>query len=97
MTHSTEGAGTVEQLDTLSTEELRHRAFAKAEHARDVGFFWDLLKHLPEGESLSADDGSLGGLSEGLSGAIALATHRLGEHETALEPLLRARYIDYLS
>jgi hypothetical protein len=97
MTHSTEGSGTVEALDTLSTEELRHRAFAKAEHGRDVGFFWDLLKHLPEGEALSADDGSLGGLSEGLSGAIALATHRLGEHETALEPLLRARYIDYLS
>jgi hypothetical protein len=97
MTNSTEGAGTVEQLDDLSTTELRHRAFAKAEHHRDVGFFWDLLKHLPEGEALSADDGSLGGLSEGLSGAIALATHRLGEHESALEPLLRARYIDYLS
>jgi hypothetical protein len=97
MTNSTEGAGPAEQLDDLATTELRHRAFAKAEHNRDVGFFWDLLKHLPEGEALSADDGSLGGLSEGLSGAIALATHRLGEHETALEPLLRARYIDYLS
>jgi hypothetical protein len=96
MTHSTDGAGTAEQLDDLSTEELRHRAFAKAEHGRDVGFFWDLLRHLPEGESLAADDGSLGGLSEGLSGAIALVTHRLGEHEVALEPLLRARYIAYL-
>jgi hypothetical protein len=97
MAHSTEGAGTADQLETLSTDELRHRAFAKAEHNHDIGFFWDLIKHLPEGESLSADDGSLGGLSEGLSGAIALATHRLGEHESALEPLLRARYIDYLS
>jgi hypothetical protein len=97
MTNSTEGAGTAEQLDDLSTEELRHRAFAKAEHHRDVGFFWDLIKHLPGGESLSSDDGSLGGLGEGLSGAISLATHRLGEHETALEPLLRARYINYLS
>jgi hypothetical protein len=97
MTHSTEGADTVEALDALSTAELRRRAFAKAEHDRDIGFFWDLLKHLPEGEALSADDGSLGGLGEGISGAIALATHRLGEHESALEPLLRARYIDYLS
>jgi hypothetical protein len=96
MTNSTEGAGPAEQLDDLSTEELRHRAFAKAEDHRDVGFFWDLIKHLPGGESISSDDGSLGGLSEGLSGAISLATHRLGEHETALEPLLRARYIDYL-
>jgi hypothetical protein len=96
MTHSTEGAGTAEQLDDLSTEELRQRAFAKSEHHRDIGFFWDLIKHLPEGESLGADDGSLGGLSEGISAAIALATHRLAEHETALEPLLRARYIDYL-
>jgi hypothetical protein len=97
MTHSAEGAGTVEQLEALSTHELRHRAFAKAEHSRDVGFFWDLLKHLPEGEALGSDDGSLGGLGEGLSGAVALATHRLGEHESGLEPLLRARYIDYLS
>jgi hypothetical protein len=97
MTHSAEGADTAESLETLSTPELRRRAFAKAEHARDIGFFWDLLKHLPEGEALSADDGSLGGLGEGISGAVALASHRLGTHESALEPLLRARYIDYLT
>jgi hypothetical protein len=87
----------VEELSQLPTEQLRRRAFELAEQRHDVGFFWDLIKHLPGGESMSADDGSLGGLSEGLSGAIALATHRLGEHETALEPLLRARYINYLS
>jgi hypothetical protein len=87
----------VEELSQLPTEQLRRRAFELAEQRHDVGFFWDLIKHLPGGESLSADDGSLGGLSEGLSGAIALATHRLGEHETALEPLLRARYLNYLS
>jgi hypothetical protein len=97
MTHSAEGADTVEQLDDLSTHELRSRAFAKAEHKHDIGFFWDLIKHLPEGEALSSDDGSAGGFGEGLTGALALATHRLGEHESSLEPLLRARYIDYLS
>lgn len=97
MTHSAEGSDTVDQLEELTTAELRQRAFAKAEHSRDIGFFWDLIKHLPEGEALSSDDGSAGGLGEGLTGAVALATHRLGEHEGSLEPLLRARYIDYLS
>lgn len=83
-------------LDALSTDELRDRAFGKAEHARDVGFFWDLVKHLPGSEELGSDDGSAGGLGEGISGAINLVRELLGRHESAAEPMLRARYIDYL-
>ena len=83
-------------LDALSTSELRERAFAKAEHAHDVGFFWDLIKHLRASESIGSDDGSAGGLGEGISGAIDLVRELLGRHDAAMEPLLRARYIDYL-
>jgi hypothetical protein len=97
MTQNVDGAVPVEALDGLATKELRHRAFAKAEKHHDIGFFWDLLKHLPESEALGSDDGSAGGLGEGIAGAVALATSRLGEHESSLEPLLRARYIDYLT
>jgi hypothetical protein len=93
---STEPGNESEGLDGLSTQELRERAFAKAEHARDLGFFWDLVKHLGASESLAADDGSAGGLGQSINGAIELVSELLGRHEEGLEPLLRARYIDYL-
>ncbi|HWC36100.1 MAG TPA: hypothetical protein VG650_14920 [Mycobacteriales bacterium] len=83
-------------LDALPTSELRERAFAKAEHAHDVGFFWDLIKHLRASESIGSDDGSAGGLGEGIGGAIDLVRDLLGRQDEATEPLIRARYIDYL-
>jgi hypothetical protein len=85
-----------EDLDGLSTQELRERAFAKAEHAHDVGFFWDIVKHLGASDSLGADDGSAGGLGESISGAIELVRELLGRHDGSMEPMLRARYLDYL-
>jgi hypothetical protein len=94
---STEPGNEIADLDALSTEELRERAFSKAEHGRDIGFFWDLVKHLRASESLGADDGSAGGLGESINGAIELVRELLGRHEAGLEPLLRARYIDYLT
>jgi hypothetical protein len=83
-------------LDALPTSELRERAFGKAEHGRDIGFFWDLIKHLQASEAIGSDDGSAGGLGEGIGGAIDLVRDLLGRHEGAMEPMLRARYIDYL-
>ena len=83
-------------LDALDTQELREKAFAKAEHAHDIGFFWDLVKHLGASEELGSDDGSAGGLGEGISGAISMVRELLGRPEGPGEPLLRARYIDYL-
>ncbi len=85
-----------EDLDALSTSELRERAFAKAEHDRDLAFFWDLVKHLGASESLAADDGSAGGLGESISGAIELVGELLGRHDGSMEPMLRARYLEYL-
>ena len=85
-----------EDLDALSTHDLRERAFAKAEHDRDIGFFWDIVKHLGASDSLGADDGSAGGLGESISGAIELVRELTGSHEGSMEPMLRARYIDYL-
>ncbi len=87
---------TFDSLDALTTEQLREQAFSKAEHARDLRFFWDLVKHLPGSDDLGADDGSAGGLGESISGAIELVGELLGKHDGSAEPLLRARYIDYL-
>jgi hypothetical protein len=89
-------SSTFDELDALPTDELREKAFAKAEHGRDVGFFWDLVKHLPGSEEVGADDGSAGGLGESIGGAIDLVRDLLGRHDGSAEPLLRARYIDYL-
>lgn len=89
-------APSVEELDALSTEELRHRAFDLAERKRDVGFFWDLLKHLRPTAEIAAEDGSAGHITGGISDAIEavreLVTGDLGD----TEPLVRARFIDYL-
>jgi len=91
-----DGVPSVSELDQLSTHDLRERAFARAEHERDVGFFWDLVKHLKSSESIGADDGSAGGLGESITGVVELVNELLGNHDGSMEPLLRARYIDYL-
>ena len=86
----------VAELDALSTEELRHRAFERAEHQHDVGFFWDLLRHLPPTESIAAEDGSAGNITGGIAEAVEAAREMMGADLGDVEPLVRARFIDYL-
>ena len=83
-------------LDDLTTEELRVRAFDKARDAHDLGFFWDLVKHLRASASLSAEDGSAGGLTGSISEAVELVRELMGKDLGDDEPLLRARFLDYL-
>lgn len=42
---------TIEQLERLSTEELRERAFSRAKKRFDAAFFWGLLKSVPAAEA----------------------------------------------
>jgi hypothetical protein len=86
-----------DDLEALSTEQLRERAYDKAESARDVGFFWDLVKHLRASAAIAGEDGSSGGIT----GSIAEAVHAVRELTGSAplgedEPLLRARFLDYL-
>lgn len=83
-------------LDTLSTDDLRHRAFDKAQSAHDVGFFWDLAKHLRASRALAGEDGSGGGLTGSITEAVELVRELLGRDLGADEPLVRARFLDYL-
>lgn len=90
---------TFAQLDALSTEELRQKAFKLAEHKHDVGFFWDIVKHLPESGALASEDGSLGNITGSLVEAVQAARELFGGHLDELgaaEPMLRAKFIDYL-
>jgi hypothetical protein len=83
-------------LDDLSTEELRSRAFDKARAAHDVGFFWDLVKHLRASSSLSTEDGSGGGLTGSISEAVEVVRELMGKDLGDDEPLVRARFLEYL-
>jgi hypothetical protein len=84
-------------LDGLTTEELRQRAFEKARAAHDVGFFWDIVKHLRASQSLAQEDGSSGGLTGSITDAVEIVRELMGKDLGDDEPLLRARFTDYLS
>jgi hypothetical protein len=84
------------ELDALSTEELRERAFALARERRDVGFFWSVLRHLPHADDAEELDGSLGSYGASVDDAVALWRELTGHGYGEAEPLLRAAFIDYL-
>jgi hypothetical protein len=50
-------AGMSEDLDQLSTDELRERAFKRARHHLDVAFFWRLLEAVPAAEAAAGHQG----------------------------------------
>jgi hypothetical protein len=85
------------ELDTLSTEELRKRAFNRALSRGDVSFFWSVLRHLPHADDAESLDGSLGAVGASIDDAVALWRELTGHGYGDSEPLLRAAFIDYLS
>ena len=80
----------------LTTEELRQRAFDKAREAHDIGFFWDLVKHLRSSASFAAEDGSMGGIGASITDTIEIVRQLMGKDLGDDEPLLRAKFEDYL-
>ena len=86
-----------DDLHALSTDELRTRAFAKAEDAKDVGFFWDVVKHMRASQAMAGEDGSSGAITGSITEAVHLVRELTGKAPLGEdEPLLRARFIDYL-
>lgn len=84
------------ELDSLSTEELRERAFGRARERHDVRFFWSVLKHLPHADDAEALDSDLGSVGASVEDAIGLWREFGGRGYGDSEPLLRAAFIDYL-
>ena len=84
------------ELDSLPTEVLRSRAFAKAKERRDVGFFWSVFKHLPDADEAAALDGAPNSIGPTIDEAVALWRELDGRDLGEQEPLLRAAFIDYL-
>jgi hypothetical protein len=86
----------VDELDSLSTEELRRRAFDRAEDKRDVSFFWDLVRHLPTSEDFAAEDASSGHITGSVAESVEIVRELLGRDLGEAEPLVRARFISYI-
>lgn len=84
------------ELDALTTEELRERAFAKARKHGDIGFFWDLFKHLPT--SPETEERELADIGAAIDDVVQLWREFTGDRDLGdSEPLLRAKFIDYLT
>jgi hypothetical protein len=97
MTESLSEPGTTfTELDAMPTEELRERAFAMARRQRDVGFFWSVLRHLPDADEAASLDGSPNSVGPTVDEAVALWRELTGHGYGEQEPLLRAKFIDYL-
>jgi hypothetical protein len=87
---------TFAELDALPTERLRERAFARARERRDLGFFWSVLKHLPDADEAAELDGAPNSIGPTIDEAMALWRELTGHGYGDQEPLLRAAFIDYL-
>ena len=87
---------TLEELDALSTEQLRERAFDLAREHRDAHFFWSVLQHLPNADEAEVLDGSPNSIGPTIDEAVALWREFTGHGYEESEPLLRAAFIDYL-
>jgi hypothetical protein len=85
-----------DDLDALSTEDLRHQAFTLAVQHHDVAFFWSVFTHLPHAEDYEDLDASLGSIGASVSDAVALWREFTGHGYGDSEPLLRAAFIDYI-
>lgn len=83
-------------LETMSTDQLRKLAFDKAQAAHDLHFFWDLAGHLRASRALAVEDGSAGGITGTITELVDLARELLGKGLGEDEPLVRARFLDYL-
>jgi hypothetical protein len=84
------------ELDALTTEELRERAFALARHHHDISFFWSVFKHLPDSDEAAELDGAPNSIGPTIDEAVALYRELEGHGYGDQEPLLRAAFIDYL-
>ncbi|GAA0378621.1 MULTISPECIES: hypothetical protein [Micromonospora] len=95
-TSSSSGGRSFEELDALSTEELREQAFTVARERRDVKFFWSVLRHLPNADEAAALDGAPNSVGPTVDEAVALWREMTGHGYEESAPLLRAAFIDYL-
>jgi hypothetical protein len=90
---------TFDELDALETEELKDRALGVARQRGDAAFLWELLEHLPQSARFAGEDGATTGVVTTVNDVLAVVEEVFGRqmgNVGDLEPLLRARFVDYL-
>ena len=84
---------TIEELEALSTEELRDRAFDLARKRLDARFFWELLEAVPAVEAAAGHEHEAEEDILSFSARVAdLIKPDTDEEADAFRPI----YIDYL-
>lgn len=84
-------------LEDQEVTTLRDWALHLARERRDVGFLWDLSKHLPDTEDLNTDWAAIDPV-DAVRDLAHLFTHFREEAASPeIADLLRARYVDYLA
>ena len=96
MTTDAQTSGYRSFLEAQPVPTLRDWALEVARERRDVGFYWDLAKHLPSTEDANRDWATYDPID-----AIREISHLFTNfREEAADPevadLLRVRYVDYL-
>jgi hypothetical protein len=84
---------TFQELDKLSTKELRDSAFRLARHRLDIGFFWRLVEYAPVAEAIGGHTRHAQADVLSLSATVEDA---INSGESDVEDALRPMYIDYL-
>ncbi len=85
-----------DELDALPTDQLRDRAFALARERHDIRFFISIMRHLPAAEDVELLDTSLGAYGASVDEAVEMWREFTEGGYGEVEPLLRAKFIDYL-
>lgn len=85
-------------LEDLPFDELRHRAFHRAEKHMDIGFFTDLFSHMPGMVAIEGEGGDLGAVGGTFIETVRAVKQMYGDNELdeTTEALLRARFVTYL-
>jgi hypothetical protein len=82
-----------QELEALSSQELHDRAVHRAVHHLDVGFLWQLLKEIPEGEAVA---GHIDETAADVTQLSATIDDAFGHESPEVADALRPVYLDYL-
>ena len=86
------------ELEDLPFDELRQRAFHRAEKHVDLGFFTDLFGHMPSMAAIEGEGGDLGAVGGTFIDTVRAVREMFGENplDPTTEALFRARFATYL-
>jgi hypothetical protein len=80
-------------LEALSSQELHDRAVRRAVRHLDIGFLWQLLREIPEGEAVAGHIDETAADETQLS---AVLDDAFGHLDPGVADALRPVYLDYL-